>query len=108
MTPKHDLGPLPTEAAVPVSEIVARLIESDPHSWSSRPCQTCQSVTNLIGRPFGCNKKANRLEDRLMVAMKYIREAGSNLDPTMQWAQKMAAWALDTTGQFPYPGDRPV
>lgn len=34
------------------------LIESDPHSWSTRPCLTCQSVTALTGRDFGCVRKA--------------------------------------------------
>jgi hypothetical protein len=41
-----------------VAEVVCRLIEADPHSWSSRPCQTCVSISELIGRPFGCRKKA--------------------------------------------------
>ncbi len=108
MTQNHSLGPLPTETGVPISEIVARLIETDPHSWSTRPCQTCQSITELIGRPFGCNKKACRLEDRLLKAVKSICEIGNSMDYKTQWAQKMAAWALDTTGQLPYPGDRPT
>jgi hypothetical protein len=30
------------------------LIENDPHQWSARPCQTCQAVSSIIGRPFGC------------------------------------------------------
>lgn len=32
------------------------LSESDPHQWSSRPCSTRSTITNLIGRPFGCAK----------------------------------------------------
>ncbi len=32
-----------------------KLIEADPHQWSSRPCQTCRAVSLLIGRDFGCN-----------------------------------------------------
>jgi len=26
----------------------------DPHQWSSRGCETCDEVSDLIGRPFGC------------------------------------------------------
>lgn len=33
------------------------LLEIDPHSFSTRPCQTCQQVTALIGRDFGCVKR---------------------------------------------------
>jgi hypothetical protein len=36
------------------------LIESDPHQWSPRPCQTCSAVSAILGRPFGCSKKAQR------------------------------------------------
>lgn len=31
-----------------------KLIQEDPHQWSTRPCQTCKTVSSLIGRPFGC------------------------------------------------------
>ncbi len=41
-------------------DVVLRLIEGDPHQWSSRPCQTCQAVSSLVGKPFGCNKRASR------------------------------------------------
>lgn len=34
------------------------LIESDPHGFSKRPCSTCQAVSAIIGRPFGCVKRA--------------------------------------------------
>ena len=37
---------------------ILNLIESDPHQWSSRPCTTCRTVSNLIGRPFGCMNKS--------------------------------------------------
>jgi len=40
-----------------ITDAVLRLIEKDPHQWSARPCQTCASVSALIGRPFGCNAK---------------------------------------------------
>jgi hypothetical protein len=52
-----DLGPLPTATGISFAEAIARLIEADPHQWSSRPCQTCHSVSGLLGRPFGCEAK---------------------------------------------------
>ena len=41
-----------------VLETALRLLESDPHSFSTRPCQTCRAVSALAGRPFGCNEYA--------------------------------------------------
>ena len=32
------------------------LTEADPHQFSKRPCTTCQTITTLIQRPFGCVK----------------------------------------------------
>lgn len=37
-----------------IAEAICRLIEADPHQWSSRPCQTCTAVSALIARNFGC------------------------------------------------------
>ena len=33
------------------------LIYADPHMWSDRPCGTCKTISNLIGAPFGCNRR---------------------------------------------------
>lgn len=33
---------------------VLDLIQGDPHQWSNRPCPTCQPISKMIGRPFGC------------------------------------------------------
>ena len=41
-----------------VAEIIARLFESDCHSWSTRPCATCNEISKLLGRPFGCIARA--------------------------------------------------
>ena len=38
-------------------EPILNLIEEDPHQWSSRPCSTCQTISQMIERPFGCVKK---------------------------------------------------
>lgn len=35
-------------------DAILRLIQNDPHGWSSRPCQTCQTITGLVGKSFGC------------------------------------------------------
>lgn len=47
----------PTPEPTP-QELIAKLIEADPHQWSSRPCPTCRAVTIILGRPFGCSAKA--------------------------------------------------
>ena len=38
---------------------ILRLIENDPHQWSTRPCQTCGAISSIIGRSFGCVKKTD-------------------------------------------------
>ena len=40
-----------------LTEPVLRLWESDPHQFSSRPCSTCQAITSIVGRSFGCNAR---------------------------------------------------
>jgi len=40
------------EALLPSA--VLDLIQGDPHQWSNRPCPTCQPISKMIGRPFGC------------------------------------------------------
>lgn len=56
--------PEPSEIVKAMMQLVLNaalsLIEADPHSWSSRPCQTCNLVSSIAGRPFGCNAKAER------------------------------------------------
>jgi len=41
-------------AAQLMMDAVLRLMQDDPHQWSSRPCPTCRSVSSLVGKPFGC------------------------------------------------------
>jgi len=43
-----------------LAESVASVVESDPHQFSTRPCQTCRVVSGLLGRSFGCERKAGR------------------------------------------------
>ena len=47
-------------AALLLSDEVCKIIESDPHAWSDRPCPACRTVTALIGRPFGCEGRRDR------------------------------------------------
>jgi hypothetical protein len=36
------------------------MLQKDPHSWSTRPCQTCQAVSAIAGEPFGCSLVAQQ------------------------------------------------
>ena len=33
---------------------VLNLIQNDPHQWSTRPCSTCKTISELTGKDFGC------------------------------------------------------
>jgi len=39
---------------------VLDLIYNDQHSWSTRPCPTCNTITSLIGQPYGCVRYARQ------------------------------------------------
>lgn len=41
-------------AARVLAEAALKLVESDPHQWSKRPCQTCAAISTILGKPFGC------------------------------------------------------
>jgi len=43
-----------------VMEPALRLLQGDPHAWSTRPCQTCRSVSSIVGQPFGCTLYAEQ------------------------------------------------
>lgn len=36
-------------------EVCLSLIQSVPHQWSERPCQTCSTITGISGIKFGCD-----------------------------------------------------
>ena len=44
------------------------LYGKDVHKWSSRPCSTCLNISEIIGRPFGCNRLSNppQLESQVL------------------------------------------
>lgn len=56
--PPIDVAKLIVERA----ETIARLVEADPHQFSTRPCPTCRPVSQLLGRAFGCDAKRARAE----------------------------------------------
>ena len=35
-------------------------LEVDNHYWSTRPCQTCREISEVLGRPYGCYVKAGQ------------------------------------------------
>ncbi len=38
------------------------LLQTDPHQWSARPCSTCDTISALAGRSFGCVKYGKNQE----------------------------------------------
>ncbi len=40
-----------------LAESMAKILEANPHQWFSQPCESCMIISNLLGRPFGCEKK---------------------------------------------------
>ncbi len=51
---ESDLNALLSVAAKKIYLTAFDLIQSDPHQWSNRGCQTCKTITTLIGKRFGC------------------------------------------------------
>jgi hypothetical protein len=50
-------------AARLISDTALNLLECDTHQFQARPCSTCQAISNLFGRPFGCElKQIRRIE----------------------------------------------
>ena len=39
-------------------DVAADLIYEDSHHWSTRPCSTCQAITAIMSKPFGCIRYA--------------------------------------------------
>lgn len=38
-----------------------RVLSKDMHTASTRPCSTCQLVSNALGEPFGCVARAEKV-----------------------------------------------
>lgn len=45
-------------AAFAIVDAMLDLLQEDGHQWSKRPCSTCQAITSLRGKSFGCVKYA--------------------------------------------------
>lgn len=43
-----------------LGDTALRLIERDPHQYSTRPCPTCATISIVINRSFGCVAKAEK------------------------------------------------
>ena len=43
-------------AALVIAKAALKLFVADQHCWSTRPCTTCRSISDMIGEPFGCIK----------------------------------------------------
>ena len=39
---------------------VLNVLQNDPHQWSTRPCATCRTITDVTGQKFGCYLYAER------------------------------------------------
>jgi len=52
-------------AALTLVDTVLRLIEGDPHQFSTRGCQTCQAVSSIVARSFGCIRKTEEERERI-------------------------------------------
>ncbi|MBR9837001.1 MAG: hypothetical protein GYB50_03800 [Rhodobacteraceae bacterium] len=50
------------EAELPkmIPQAALDIFARDPHRFSDRPCATCQNITTIIGRPWGCVASARR------------------------------------------------
>ena len=45
---------LVSAAAKQLFDAALNVLQEDPHQWSSRPCSTCQVISAIAKRPFGC------------------------------------------------------
>ena len=37
--------------------VILWILQDDPHQWSTRPCPTCETISQLAGLSFGCVRK---------------------------------------------------
>lgn len=56
------------EVILAASRIITRQVNEvlygDGHTWSTRPCETCRTITSLIGESFGCVRYAKERSKR--------------------------------------------
>ena len=77
---------------------VLNLLDSDGHAWSKRPCTTCQTVSEIVGQPFGCVKKAMQPEARANFLWPYddgsVEEAGYEFANAKTEAYRRQWWEI--------------
>ena len=56
---RHDERLIQAAARV-LTRTALRLLQEDSHTWSIRPCPTCQAISGVLGEPFGCIEYARR------------------------------------------------
>lgn len=47
------------------TETILQIVQGDPHNWSTRPCTSCQTISSMLGKPFGCVLRAKEKSDEL-------------------------------------------
>jgi len=45
-------------------DAVLDIIQNDPHQWSNRPCESCRTISGIIGKPFGCYEYQEKREKK--------------------------------------------
>lgn len=57
-----------------LGQAVLDLLNSDGHGFSKRPCTTCQTVSGLVGQPFGCVRKVTKQEPEFVANFLWPHE----------------------------------
>jgi len=60
-----------------LGQAVLNLMNGDGHSFSKRPCTTCQTISEIVEQPFGCVKKALGPQASSRTEFLYPYEDGS-------------------------------
>jgi hypothetical protein len=47
-----------------IIDTIANAIYADPHQWSKRPCETCKTITGILGKPFGCYRYQEESQEK--------------------------------------------
>lgn len=51
-------------AAIVITDVVSDMIYKDPHQWSERGCSTCEAISAITKKPFGCIKYSIEMRKR--------------------------------------------
>lgn len=55
------------EQTLSIADVVAlrgalQIVSLDMHATSTRPCSTCQTVSAVLGEPFGCDARRKKVQ----------------------------------------------